>query len=236
MRQKILLYENGRCTFSAGKGRTITECQEIGRTSKGYKITNAQYNNIIAAAFKLARSTTRTLNFYTFTFANNPCEIDANKAIGKFFKELLREFESDIRYIWTKERQKNGKIHFHSLLDSGYIPVQSLQALWNRSILFACGNVELSNNSFRLPPVANRKIFSNKDIISIARYIGKYVSKERANSYQCPVCSISKRLYPLYIEISLAEYETLVDTFGIYRSVVHEFCSVIQLNNAEYYR
>jgi len=235
--QKILLYENGRCTWSSGKGRTADECRAAGNSGKEYKISNAQYNNIIAAAFKLARTAQGSINFYTFTFANDPSEKEANKAIEKFFKELLRKYnEKEIRYIWTKERQKNGKIHFHSLLDSGYIPVQCLQALWNRSILFGCGNVKLSNNSFRLPPVANRKIFANKDIISIARYIGKYVSKERANSYQCPVCQISKRLYPLCTEISLAEYEALVDTFGIFRSSVYEFCSVIQLNNAENYR
>jgi len=236
--QKILLYENGRCTFSAGKGRTSEECKKIGSSGKEYRIANAQYHNIVAAAFKLARESSRSINFYTFTFANNPTEKEANCAIGKFFKELLRGFDNEllIRYIWTKERQKNGKIHFHSLLDSGFIPVKNLQNLWNRCIRFACGNVELSNNSFRLPPPANRKIFANKDIIAIAKYIGKYVSKERFNSYELPVYSISKRLFPLSREISIEEYETLVDTFGIFRSSVYEFCSVIQLNNAENYR
>lgn len=232
--QKILLYENGRCTWSSGKGNNADCLRAASRITREYSIDNSQYNHIVSAAFKLAREATETIQFYTFTFANDPDEKSANRSICKFFKEFNRERE--VKYVWTKERQKNGKIHFHALLDSGYVPAKDLQNMWNRSILFACGNVPISNNSFRLPPKANREIFRNRDIISIAKYIAKYISKERSKSFEQPVFQICKRLYPISREISLSEYEALVDTFGIFSSKVYEFCAVIQLNNAENYR
>lgn len=232
---KILLYENGACTFSEGKGRDSDSCRTIGNNTKTYSLSNCHYRNIVSAAFKISRESRFELNFYTFTFANNPTEVEGNKAIKHFFKTFVRIY-GESRYVWTKERQKNGKLHYHALIDSGYIPVKTLQGMWNDSIVYSCGNCATSSNSFRLPPKENRRLFAQKDVIAVARYIAKYISKERGLEYEQPCFAISKNLYPLSVEISLEHYESLYDTFGIVYEKKYDYCSVIQLQNATNYR
>ena len=209
---KIKLYENGNVTYSNGKGNDIESLRAASKLCREYNINNSDYRNIVSAACKLGR-TSEAVSFWTFTFANNPDEKQANGAIKKFFKELKREYNRDLRYVWTKERQKNGKFHFHSIVDVGYMDVQSLQGLWNRAVVFSCGSVGVSNNSFRLPPKSHRSIFDNKNVDQIARYIGKYVSKERYNAYSQPVFAISKSLYPLSYELNISDERELYDTF-----------------------
>lgn len=55
-----------------------------------------------------------------------------HKCLNQLIVELKREYGID-NYIWKAEKQKNGNIHFHMLVDK-YIKHEDLRIRWNRII------------------------------------------------------------------------------------------------------
>jgi hypothetical protein len=53
-----------------------------------------------------------------------------SKMLNQFFIEL-RKFNSNLIYLWRAERQKNGNLHFHVLINI-YLPLNLLLSTWNR--------------------------------------------------------------------------------------------------------
>ena len=189
----MYLYLNGRFTWSAGKGKRSDYCKEIGIKDKHYVITNADYRIILSAAVNLVKFKTYNIVFLTQTFPFEPTEKQANEIQKLFLKNLKRYNEKVSNYIWTKERQKNSRIHFHTIIDMSFIPIQDLQADWNNSIKDITG-VEYSNrNSVRLP-LTNCRVY-NSEVLRTVKYIAKYISKERFKPYKQPCYGITKPLY-----------------------------------------
>ena len=75
------------------------------------------------------------LAFVTLTLPSEQVHSDneiKSKCLNSFLIEL-KKFYKVHNYIWRAEKQKNGNLHFHLLVDK-FIPYQELRDRWNRII------------------------------------------------------------------------------------------------------
>lgn len=73
--------------------------------------------------------------FVTLTLTSKQQHSDSdiiNKCLNSFLLELKKFYELK-NYIWRAEKQKNGNIHFHILIDK-FVPYYELRNRWNRII------------------------------------------------------------------------------------------------------
>lgn len=79
------------------------------------------------------RSIKMKLAFITLTLPSTQMHSD-KEIIGKLLNQFLIEIKKYYKvrnYIWRAEKQENGNIHFHILIDK-FIPYQELRDRWNR--------------------------------------------------------------------------------------------------------
>lgn len=75
----------------------------------------------------------RSLKFITLTLSARQIHTDneiRNKLLNQFLTEL-REKYSLRNYIWKAEKQENGNLHFHIMVDI-YIHYREIREIWNR--------------------------------------------------------------------------------------------------------
>jgi len=73
--------------------------------------------------------------FVTLTLPSQQVHTDNEikaKCLNQFLIELKKRFKV-ARYVWRAEKQKNGNIHFHILIDR-FVPWQNLRDIWNRIV------------------------------------------------------------------------------------------------------
>lgn len=105
------------------------------------KMTTASEYLLLLAGKKTMhnRSTGKTFQFkiafITLTIPSAQIHDDKeiiNKSLNQFLIEIKKYYKVR-NYIWRAEKQKNGNIHFHILIDK-FIPYQELRDRWNRII------------------------------------------------------------------------------------------------------
>ncbi len=72
-------------------------------------------------------------SFVTLTLPSKQIHTDKElnrMALGRFLIVLQRKY-NDIKYLWRSERQSNGNIHYHIIIDK-YIHYKEIQAHWNK--------------------------------------------------------------------------------------------------------
>lgn len=87
--------------------------------------------------------------FVTLTLPSKQMHSD-NEIKEKCLNQLIVEFRQRykvVNYIWRAERQKNGNLHFHLLVDK-FIPWSELRDRWNR-IINKLGYVDAYRNEMR---------------------------------------------------------------------------------------
>ncbi len=224
---KLTLFLNGDITGSCGKGEAAEIMREKGKLTKSYVITNTDYRIILSAAVNLVNLKKYKIVFLTHTFPFDPNEKTANSILKMFFKTIKREYNVQ-EYIWTKERQKTGRIHYHSLIDMPFIPIKDLQNIWNHCINYYQSDIVCSVNSLRFP--LHNAVIYNSEITRTVRYIAKYITKERGKSYKQPCYAITKALYQgIKREISDNEAIELIKKYGIHSKNFGEYWSVTRL-------
>lgn len=138
------LKDNGELIEYGGKKYNhllASERKAAGKVSKiaKRKITKAVEYLIAITANKTVtnRITGRKLSmkvaFITLTLASTQIHSD-NEIISKLLNQFLieiKKYHLVKNYIWRAEKQKNGNIHFHILIDK-YIPYQEVRDRWNR--------------------------------------------------------------------------------------------------------
>lgn len=75
----------------------------------------------------------KTLKFVTLTLASDQIHQDSQikeELLNQFLTELRQDFNLE-NYLWKAEKQKNGSIHFHLIIDI-FIPWQVIRNKWNR--------------------------------------------------------------------------------------------------------
>lgn len=227
------LYWNGEITYSLGKGcKDVEMMTQRGLKERRYMITNRIYRDLVSAAIKMKFQAVFGIVFFTSTFPYDPSEEEAQAIFKNFMKNLKTNYNVK-NYLWVKERQKNGRLHYHFLAEVPYCPIKRLQKAYNSAILGINRTVLVSNNSLRLP---NSKKFGNlvRDPRQLAAYIGKYLTKGRYFEWRLPCFGISKNLYPLSMEVSEANVLVLKENYSNYVVTDREFYAKIILKGITY--
>lgn len=229
----LRLYWNGEISFSMGTGCRDKEIMtNLANKERKFCITNKTYRELLAACVKMKITAKNGIVFFTATFPFEPSEAEAQKIFRNFMKNLKLNYHVET-YIWVKERQKSGRIHFHFLADIPFIPIKILQRCWNSCIRNVSPNVEVGTNSLRLP---NSRKFGNlvSDISQLARYMGKYLSKSRFELWEYPASAISKNLYPLFVDITEIQALELCRSHENFVFTDKEFYARTILKNVNY--
>lgn len=87
--------------------------------------SRAKIRDKITAFFRAAG---RSRTFATLTFIEKLDDGTAVEILNKFLTQLRKAFHR-FEYIWVAERQENGNIHFHMMLNK-FLPVGRWNAMW----------------------------------------------------------------------------------------------------------
>lgn len=164
-------------------------------------------------ATALSRCLGSKQTFATLTFINDVADSVAIRILNKFFNSI-RKIYGKPQYWYVSERQDNGRIHFHIIINK-YLPVRRFNALWvvsqyNSGI--ECPGItfdqvkswvkydeenpllrsELQKN---LNPFDIKKI---KHINGLSYYLTKYVTKNKNQGFGCSAWHCSRGVSKLF--------------------------------------
>ncbi len=133
------------------------------------------------------RNSTRTtfkfkVAFITLTLPAKQIHTDneiKELCLNQFLIEAKKKWNMR-NYIWKAEKQANGNIHFHILIDT-FIPYQELRNVWNR-IINKLGYVDRYRQIHHKLSPNSTDIHSLKKVKNVYSYISKYFKKERRRS------------------------------------------------------
>jgi len=124
------------------------------------------------------------LAFITLTLPSPQIHKDSeiiNKCLNQFLIEC-RKYHLVKNYVWRAEKQKNGNIHFHILIDQ-FIPWYMMRNSWNR-IVNKLGYVDRFQEKHGHTTPNSTDIHSTKKIKNIRLYLLKYMTKSEQNTEQ----------------------------------------------------
>lgn len=189
--------------------------------------TKIKYLFWLSGCYKLERKKvvlqcSNKISFVTLTLCAEQMHTDQyikSKLLNQFISELKTRYPSML-YIWRAEKQKNGNIHFHFLINK-FIKWEIIRKIWNR-ILKKEGYLERYQNKFKnlwfeeylktipkfsIDKISKYKIAYNKgvqcnwtnpnsiDVVNIknVKEIFSYISKylSKNNAGDKPTCSES---------------------------------------------
>lgn len=121
---------------------------EYGRTANGKVSAIAKRKILKAIKYMLFMASEKTIHnnysgrhfnfklaFVTLTLPSKQIHSDneiKSKILNQFLIEIKKSYNVK-NYIWRAEKQKNGNLHFHLLVDR-FIPYQELRDRWNRVV------------------------------------------------------------------------------------------------------
>jgi hypothetical protein len=118
---------------------------------------------------------------------------------ARILKPFIRKLRDDYgceRYLWKAEKQSNGNIHFHIIIDQ-FIDKLIVQILWNKC-QEALGYITEFEKKYkrRNPPSTQIQVISNTD--QMMKYIEKYICKDDNNStIEGAIWKCSKKIFSL---------------------------------------
>lgn len=150
-----------------------TDYKALGKKTKTFAMTPAVARVIRSSAIKQYLTKKYKIHFVTLTFPQ-PEKVDskaANKCLSKFLDNLKKNYKLN-SYVITKESTNklgNYFIHFHCLLDMPFTDYRIINRAWNHTYnsIFPFSKNALTTGKF---PIV-------KDVVSVAKYISKYISK-----------------------------------------------------------
>lgn len=93
-----------------------------------YELSRRSRAKIRDKATAFFRATGRRRTFATLSFVEAVADGVAIGILNKFLTQVRKKFP-DLQYLWVAERQENGNIHFHMLLNK-FLPVGRWNAMW----------------------------------------------------------------------------------------------------------
>jgi hypothetical protein len=135
--------------------------------------------------------------FCTLTFVASVSDRTGVTILNKFLTQLRKEFKA-LQYLWVAERQDNGNIHFHIILNKR-LPIRKYNALW---VLQQYRSGLRGQTQFGVPvgieeieqrykngsihrvfnPVDVKKVSS---IAGLSSYLTKYITKQKKTHFGC---------------------------------------------------
>lgn len=123
--------------------------------------------------------------FATLTFIQRVTDLEAVSILNKFLTALRKHF-ARLQYVWVAERQKNGNIHFHLIINR-YLPIARYNGLWveqqyNAGLRYGFITPEEIRSRVKdgtvqeiLNPVHVKEV---KSIYGLNWYLTKYITKQ----------------------------------------------------------
>jgi len=131
---------------------------------------------------QLERITGKYVNFkcafITLTLPSTQIHDDKviiNQCLNSFLNEC-RQYYQVRNYVWRAEKQKNGNIHFHLVIDK-FIPWNEMRNRWNR-IVNKLGYVDRFHEKHNHRTPNSTDIHSTRKIKNLKAYLVKYMSKQ----------------------------------------------------------
>lgn len=100
--------------------------------------------------------------------------------LNQFLVEAKKKWNVK-NYVWKAEKQNNGNIHFHVLVDQ-FVPYQELRNTWNR-IINKLGYVDRYREIHHKLSPNSTDIHSLKKVKNVYSYISKYMHKPSSSRY-----------------------------------------------------
>ena len=200
---------------------------------RSFKVNKTKLRNKIIAFSKLSQSK-KHLYFWTITFP----EATPDEFCMKFFNTWLtrcRKMLGLMSYIWVCERQKNGTLHFHMLINvrmdikkaNNFMRSTLTTAYKSNNSVFKNYNPETYNG---VDIDKNRKTrhvinFANGNNIYILRkYLTKYVSKNNEKYFHAP-CHMSRDISALFTHITAESIDSEVIQSLLDKKIDYSFYS-----------
>lgn len=187
------------------------------RRLEGYRLSNPSKNKIKEKVLSLYYAKRDTgFTFLTLTVIGD-CDDRRAVLLWNKFRTVMFKRWGKFNYLRVCERQKNGRIHFHIVMDRRF-PIQRLNALWiiqqlNEGVRNEVADLKLmaeTGQTFEqlyrqgsfgaevmgkyLNPVDIKKITSVGNVLS---YITKYITKNKG-SFKCGVWRCNHVVSKLY--------------------------------------
>lgn len=160
----------------------------------------------------------RSLSMLTLTLPSYQVVSDkeCNSKYLSPFINRLKKFKPDIHYLWVAEKQKNGSIHYHIILDL-FVSKLWIREIWNRVL---CNGPEfkayVDKFNKKCPPTT--EIDTLKKIKNACAYITKYITKiDTKQEINCKKWDCDSRLLVLS-KVVLVSKSWYIEEFAHYSS------------------
>ena len=162
------------------------------------------------------------LLFLTFTLPIQIPERQARKAWNALIMNLRNRYGVNA-YVWVKEYQTNGRVHYHILIDKPYICIVKLQKTWNSVLLNNTSINEITTNcSVRLGE--RPRVYS---INRVANYLAKYIAKANPKKQK------DKEKAEALKQMGIIDGEFSYKCYGFTQNI--EYCVTISNKNSHIY-
>lgn len=193
----VRLYRDGTGVLYFTQYRKDNHVNPVQKAERKFGIKKTHVRSACLACW--GRKKSKNMLFITFTFPYEPSEIEAKK-IWKLLLDSLRNTYNIKNYVWVKERQKTGRLHYHVIVDSDRIGISKLQSTWNNHINNVNPRCAVSNNSVRL---GNNPVI--RTVKAVSCYLSKYISKDVGEKYTQRAWGTSIEKESFYKEIDIGE-------------------------------
>lgn len=168
------------------------------RTTKVRKKTKAALKRRVEILAEIVRFTSRKLIFITLTLTEEQKHNDkeVKRLLLNLFLIKMKRL-GIIAYVCKSEKQKNGNIHFHLIMDK-FIDKEVIRKAWLQSLRRGQYQADMENIT-KYPCSDVRAI---KGVNQAVIYVSKYISKESDQEILGRAISMSKNLsnidYPVF--------------------------------------
>jgi hypothetical protein len=186
-----VVFYNKMTKESDNVGKSINSRQNLTKSYKSKHLTpksKKQINKIVfhwsmcveqikEAKKKNNKIKRRSLAMITLTLPAKQILSDSecNKQYLSPFLNRLKKIRPNIHYLWVCEKQKNGNIHYHLIVDL-FVEKTWIREVWN-SILSGKPEMEQFYKKFNRRNPPSTEVDTLKKIHSAGAYITKYITK-----------------------------------------------------------
>lgn len=172
---------------------------------EGYKV-NKSMIRAKSEVFMRTPTGRKFMAFYSLSFPLGFIDQDAMKCLNIWLTRV-RKMSPKINYLWVAERQKNGTIHFHVLVDRflNIRVVNHFMAVSIDKVNRDQGSKYGDFNRNRYNGVDVKRVFNAK---GMRNYLAKYMTK--ANEiFNCRANGMSRYVSALFTKVLMSSYDAL---------------------------
>lgn len=164
---------------------------------EGFRVNKTLVRNK-AEVFMRTRRAKQFMAFYSVSFPLGYSDQDAIKSLNIWLTRI-RKLSPKINYLWVAERQKNGTIHFHLLVDR-FLNIRIVNYYMGKTIDGINKDQDNKYGSFnrsKYNGVDVKRVFNLK---GLRNYITKYISKQFA-VFSCRANGMSRYVSAIFTKV-----------------------------------